>query len=190
MKIYYLSGALFALILYGLSACSVFSEEQQAREVAQQFWAALVQGDMETAKKYATWDSVRFLPYLQTKQVEVRSAELGEWQVEGNVAQLTTILRGGEHDDLVIPAKTILIRQQDGWLVDVQQTLTSMVSGTMGAVVDQLNGFMQQGLEELDKALSDSVEQLNESLQNGLNSLPFKPPKRPPETKPPIQQTI
>ncbi|HPY42492.1 MAG TPA: hypothetical protein PLM98_18340, partial [Thiolinea sp.] len=76
------------------------------------------------------------------------------------------------------------------WLVDVQKTLGSMVNGAMGAVVDQLNNFMQEGLKGLDSSLSESIDKLGKSLEDGVNKLQqelAKPPVKP-ETVPNPEQ--
>jgi len=96
------------------------------------------------------------------------------------------VLYGGERGDMEIPLRTVLIKHEDAWLVDVQKTMGSMVSDAMGAVVDQLNSFMQDGLKGLDEALSDSIDQFGKTLNEGMRDLekelessPAIPPKKP-----------
>nr|CAA6830872.1 MAG: Unknown protein [uncultured Thiotrichaceae bacterium] len=159
---------LFSLFLFG--GC-VSSEQQQAREVANDFWQAVLKQDMETAKSLVTWDSVEYLKFLSNKKVLAQSFETGELQITDGVAEIATVLNTGSSDEMQIPVRTVLIRHEDGWLVDVQKTLGSMVSGAMGSIVGQLNNFMQEGLKGLDESLSDSIDQLGKSLENGLQDL-------------------
>ncbi|QQZ28312.1 hypothetical protein HMY34_05810 [Thiothrix subterranea] len=193
-KIYFLSVyLLIASVL--LSGCIFSSESQQAREVADKFWQAVLAEDMDTAKNLTTWESAQYLQFLTSKSVAAKRFETGEIKVEGTTAEVATVLHSGEKGDMTIPLRTVLIRNKDVWQVDVQKTMGSMVSGAMGAVVDQLNVFMENGLQDLDKALSDSVQELNKSLKQGVDQLkqeltvpPTTPP--PPVTPPANGQAI
>lgn len=172
-----------------LSGCIFSSESQQAREVADKFWQAVLNDDMDTAKDLATWDSAQYLQYLSSKSVLAQRFETGEIKVQDTTAEVATVLYGGEKGDMVIPLRTVLVRNKDEWQVDVQKTMGSMVSGAMGAVADQLNSFMQDGLRDLDKALSDSVSELNKSLKKGVEQLQkdlTEPPTEPPSASPPV----
>ncbi|OQX09190.1 MAG: hypothetical protein BWK73_23470 [Thiothrix lacustris] len=126
---------------------------------------------MDTAKNLTTWESAQYLQFLSSKSVAAKRFETGEIKVDGTTAEVATVLHSGEKGDMTIPLRTVLIRNKDVWQVDVQKTMGSMVSGAMGAVADQLNVFMENGLQDLDKALSDSVQELNKSLQQGVDQL-------------------
>lgn len=171
-----------------LSGCIFSSEQQQAGETVNLFWSSVLAGDMETTKDLVTWDSAQYLQFLKSKGISAQRFETGEVKVQDNYAEVATVLYGGEKGDMVIPVRTVLVRNKEKWLVDVQKTMGSMVSGAMGAVVEQLNDFMQNGLQELDKTLSDSVSQLNETLKKGVDKLQkdlIPPPgQRPPAAKP------
>lgn len=156
--------------LFLISGC-MSSEQQQAREVANSFWQAVLDKDMETAKGLVTWESVEYLKFLSNDKVIAQNFETGELQITDGVAEIATVLNSGSTAEMQIPVRTVLVRHEDGWLVDVQKTLGSMVSGAMGSIVDQLNSFMQDGLKGLDESLSDSIDQLGKTLENGLQDL-------------------
>lgn len=181
------------LCIFSLTACNSASE-QDARQVANAFWEAILQNDMEKAKMLATWDSTQYLTLLSNKKISARRFETGELKIENGLAEVATVLYSGEKGDVQIPLRTVLTLNDNKWLVDVQKTLGSMVSGTMGAVVDQLNSFMQEGLKGLDQGLTESIDQLGKSLEESMNELqkdltapkpvdPSKPPE-PPTNKP------
>ena len=180
---------LFVLVcllgLLSLTACSQ-STEQNARQVANEFWEAILQEDMEKAKALTTWDSTQYLSLLQNKKMSARRFETGELKIENGLAEVATVLYGGDKGELQIPLRTVLSLHDNRWLVDVQKTLGSMVSGAMGAVVEQLNTFMQNGLKDLDRALSDNVNQLNQNLKQGMDQLQ-KDLTAPPSVAPPAQ---
>ena len=169
-----------------LSGCIFSSESQQVRETTEKFWQSVLAKDMETTKTLVTWESAQFLGFLSDNSVSAQRFETGEIKVQENIAEVATVLYGGEKGDMVIPVRTVLVRHQEVWLVDVQKTMGSMVSGAMGAVVEQLNNFMQNGLKDLDRALSDNVNQLNQNLKQGMDQLQ-KDLTAPPSVAPPAQ---
>lgn len=179
------------LCLLGLSACGS-SAEQDARQVANQFWEAVLQDDMEKAKTLATWDSIQYLNLLHSKKMAAKRFETGELKIENGLAEVATVLYGGQ-GDMQIPLRTVLSLHDNKWLVDVQKTLGSMVSGAMGAVVEQLNTFMQESLKGLDTSLSESIDKLGKSLEDSMDKLQKdleQPPKPPtPPTEPHKQVT-
>ena len=178
------------LCLFGLTACSN-SAEQDARQVANDFWAAVLQDDMEKVKALSTWDSTQYLSLLHNKKLSARRFETGEMKIENGFAEVATVLYGGEKGDLQIPLRTVLTLHENKWLVDVQKTLGSMVSGAMGAVVDQLNSFMQDSLKGLDSSLSEGIDKLGKSLQDSMNGLQnelAKPPEQPNEPPAPSKE--
>ncbi len=179
----YLAGFYLLIASVLLSGCIFSSESQQAREVADKFWQAVLAEDMDTAKNLTTWESAQYLQFLTSKSVAAKRFETGEIKVDGTTAEVATVLHSGEKGDMTIPLRTVLVRNKDVWQVDVQKTMGSMVSGAMGAVVDQLNMFMENGLQDLDKALSESVQELNKSLKQGVDQLKQEltvPPVAPP----------
>lgn len=169
-----------------LSGCIFSSESQQVRETTEKFWQSVLAKDMETTKTLVTWESAQFLGFLSDNSVSAQRFETGEIKVQENIAEVATVLYGGEKGDMIIPVRTVLVRHQEVWLVDVQKTMGSMVSGAMGAVVEQLNTFMQNGLKDLDRALSDNVNQLNQNLKQGMDQLQ-KDLTAPPSVAPPAQ---
>lgn len=169
------------ICFFGLTACNS-STEQDARQVANQFWEAILKDEMETAKNLATWDSTQYLGLLHAKKLSAKRFETGELKIENGLAEVATVLYSGEKGDLQIPLRTILSLHENKWRVDVQKTLGSMVSGAMGAVVDQLNNFMQENLKGLDSSLSESIDKLGKSLEDSMNQLQqdlAKPPEKP-----------
>ena len=188
----WLSGVYLLMISLWLSGCIFSSESQQARQVADKFWQAVLNNDMNTAKDLTTWESAQYLQFLGSKSVFAKRFETGEIKVEGTSAEVATVLYGGEIGDMIIPVRTVLVRNKDVWQVDVQKTMGSMVSGAMGAVVDQLNIFMENGLKDLDSSLAKSVDELNKSLKQGVDQLkkeltaPLDTPPAP-STVPPAQ---
>ncbi|MGB0848659.1 MAG: hypothetical protein ACPGSM_18145 [Thiolinea sp.] len=147
------------------------SDEQDARAIANKFWQAVLAEDMEAAKQLVTWESAQYLKFLKSQQVDAQRFETGELLITDGVAEVATVLYGGDKGEMKVPLRTVLIRYEEGWLIDVQKTMGSMVSGAMGTIVEQLNSFMQEGLKGLDDSLSDSIDELGKDLERGLDEL-------------------
>ncbi len=157
------------LLHTSLSAC-VPSDEAMVREATHKFWQSILVGDLEAAKRQSTWDSTQYLKLLADQPLNAQRFEVGELLIKDGVAEVATLLyREGSAAE--VPVRTVLVRYEQGWLVDVQKTLGSMVSGTMQSIVGQLNSFMQDGLNNLDDALSQHLDELGKSLQQGLDEL-------------------
>jgi hypothetical protein len=127
--------------------------------------------DMEKAKQLSTWDSAKYLKFIESDKLKAQRFETGEVKVLDQSAEVATILYGGNNGEVQIPVRTILIRVDNSWRVDVQKTMGSMVSGAMGAVVDELNTFMHESLKGVDQALSKGIGELGKSLEQGLKQL-------------------
>ncbi|HHC73887.1 MAG TPA: hypothetical protein ENK78_02250 [Thiothrix sp.] len=159
------------LLGLSLSACVFSSDSQNARAVAEDFWQAVLEKDMEKAKMLVTWESLDYLKYLSSNRVSAQRIETGEVQITDNLAEVATILYAGNDGATQVPARTVLLKVDDVWRVDVQRTMGSIVSGTMGAVVNEINDFMQQTIQGVDKALSSEIDKWGKSLDDGMKQL-------------------
>lgn len=162
---------LMLLLGLSLSACVFSSDSQNARAVAEDFWQAVLEKDMEKAKMLVTWESLDYLKYLSSNRVSAQRIETGEVQITDNLAEVATILYAGNDGATQVPARTVLLKVDDVWRVDVQRTMGSIVSGTMGAVVNEINDFMQQTIQGVDKALSSEIDKWGKSLDDGMKQL-------------------
>ena len=147
---------------------------------------------METAKQLSTWESVDYLKYLKVDKLHPERFELGEEMLGENSAQISTTLytsRQGK-SGIKVPGVTVLVKLEQGWRVDVKQTLSTVVKETVNNVFEQLNGLMQEGVSELDKVLSESMNELGKALDQGAKELrnelnkPIFPQPRSPQSQP------
>ncbi len=175
--------------IFFLSACT---DKQSPKQVSQKFWEAIQKRDMETAKQLSTWDSVDYLKYLKVDKLHPERFELGEEMLGENSAQISTTLytsRQGK-SGIKVPGTTVLVKIEQGWRVDVKQTLSTVVKETVNNVFEQLNGLMQEGVSELDKVLSESMDELGKALDQGTKELrnelnkPIFPSPRSPQSQP------
>jgi len=162
---------LLSFIVMVLTGCIFSSESQNAVSVSNEFWQAVQDKNMEKAKELSTWNSVNYLKFIENGKLQAQRFETGEVKILDQSAEVATILYGGNTGDVKIPVRTILVRVENDWRVDVQKTMGSMVSGAMGAVVHELNTFMHESLKGVDQALSKGIGELGKSLDQGLKQL-------------------
>lgn len=158
------------LVFFFVSGCD---GEKSAKDVANDFWQAVIDNDMESAKQFATWDTVEYLKYLSSTKTHPERFELGEEMLGEKTAEISVILhtKATGKESVRIPGKTILVKTEEGWRVDVKKSLGTVVKQTVNNVFDQLNNMMQQGIKELDKSFSESMGEIGRSLEEGAQEL-------------------
>lgn len=159
------------LAMVFLTAC--IEKEPGPEAVASDFWQAVVDQDMETAKSLASWDTVDYLKYIRSGQLKPERFQLDEAMIGENSATISTQLYSQPQGQasVKIPGQTVLTRTEHGWRVDLKQTIGSTIQETVGTVFDQLNNMMQQGLQGLDEQLSESMKGLDQQLQDTLKGV-------------------
>ncbi len=159
-----------AILAMGVSGCS---QSDSPKGVSERFWKAVQERDMETAKQLSTWDTVDYLKYLKTQKLHPERYELGELMLGETRAEVATVLYTQKQgkSGFKVPGVTVLVKTNKGWLVDVKKTLNSVVKHTIDNVFDQLNGFMQEGIKELDQSLSESMGEVGKALEEGTQEL-------------------
>ena len=174
----------FILFLAGCSDDASDSPEA----VTTIFWQAVIDKDMEQAKALATWDTVDYLKYINHSKTHPERFELGETMMGEKSAEIGVILHtGGQGKKSIrIPGRTILVKTEHGWRIDVKKSLGSVIKHTVNNVFDQLNNMMQQGINELDQSFSESMKEISKGLEEGTKELQQELEKALPDT--PIKQ--
>ena len=161
----------FFLLIFSLFGCGSTTDSPEA--VTKAFWQAVVDKDMENAKSFATWDTVEYLKYLNSNKTQPERFDLGEQMIGEKSAEIAVILhtKAEGQQSVRIPGKTVLVKTEQGWRVDVKKSLGSVVKQTVNNVFDQLNNMLQKGINELDRSFSDSMDELGKNLEEGAKEL-------------------
>lgn len=178
-----------SVIFFFLVGCSGADSPES---VSSDFWQAVKDNDMESAKQLSTWDTVEYLKILKADKLHPERFELGEAMIGDSQAEVATVLYTTKlgQSGVKVPGVTILVRTDQGWRVNVKKTLGSVVKQSVGNVLDQLNSFMQEGINELDKTISESINELGKALEEGAEELRKELSKsllKPQNEVPPIQ---
>ena len=162
--------SLLLAVSLGLTACG---KPESPADVSKQFWNAVKERDMETAKLVATWDTVDYLKYLNTDKLHPERFELGEQMIGETRAEVATVLFTSKpgKSGIKLPGVTVLVKTDKGWRVNVKMSMTSVVKYSANNVFDQLNGLMQEGIKGLDQSFSEAMNELGSSLEEGAEEL-------------------
>lgn len=156
---------LFVTLLL-LTACTP-PKPNTPMTVAQAFWTATLDGDVETAKQFLTPQSrPNFEFILQSNKDFV---ELGEQSISSTEAEILTQLtqyRGDEFRKVAL--RTILVNQQGQWLVDFDKTSNSMLGSELQSALDQLSNTMRETIDKGVKVMGESVKEELENMERSL----------------------
>jgi hypothetical protein len=179
----------FIFLLLFLIGCG--SEPTDSpKSAAKAFWQAVIDKDMEQAKNLATWDTVDYLKYLNNKKIHPERFDLGEETIGEKTAEIGVILHSKSQgkESIRIPGRTVLLKTDHGWRVDVKKSLGSVIKHTVNNVFDQLNNMMQKGIKELDQSFSDSMDEISKGLEEGAKELQRELDKAMPKQAPEAQE--
>ena len=169
---------LFSL-LFMLSGCQAVLTPEQ---VTLSFWEAMAQGNLESARKHATQET----QHLVTKQQNLEGASLktGEVVIDGSNATVSTILTLKKPEsNKPLSFNTVLLKEDDQWKIDYQQTLNNLsilpfgeLFKSLRAIGDAINKELEQQIPLLDQQIKsfseELIRQLDEFRRNLEKSIP------------------
>lgn len=164
---------LFFVTAFLLLACTP-PKPNTPMTVAQAFWTATLEGDVETAKQYLTPQSqTNFKVILQSNKDFV---ELGEQSITATRAEILTQLtqhnNGQTHKTAL---RTILFNLDGQWLVDFDQTRDSMLGSELQSALEQFSRTMREtidkGVQVMGESAKKEIEELERSMQETIQEL-------------------
>jgi hypothetical protein len=167
-----------------LSGCQAVLTPEQ---VTLAFWEAMAQGNLESARKHATQET----QHLVTKQQNLEGASLktGEVVIDGPNATVSTIMTLKKPEsNKPLSFNTVLLKENDLWKVDYQQTLNNIsilpfgeLFKSLRAIGDAINKELEQQIPLFDKQIKsfseELIRQLDEFRRNLEKSIPPEKPK-------------
>lgn len=161
----------FILALLGLTGCQ---SKPTPESVAKDFWQAIQNNDLETAKQWVSWDSVDYLKYFADRRLKLKHFECAEMQQESDtVYRVNTLLviDSGRQSDISIPAETVVVKSGENYRIDLKRTLSKVLSRTLNEASNQINQMFKQGLERFNQEWGSSLNGLVDSMDDIANTL-------------------
>ncbi|UOA08301.1 DUF4878 domain-containing protein [Methylobacter sp. S3L5C] len=153
---------LFSL-LFLLSGCQgVLTPEQ----VTTKFWKAMVEGNLDSARKYATQETQQ----LVTKQQNMDDATLktSAILIDGSNATVSTIITLKDPEiNKVLSFNTVLLKENDLWRIDYQRTLNNLLNlpfadffKSLQGIGETINDKLEQQIPLFEKQMKSFSEEL------------------------------
>jgi hypothetical protein len=161
------------VIVILMTACSK-PRPNTPMTVAQAFWTASLDGDVQTAKQYLTPQSrPNFKIILKSNKDFV---ELGEQSITVDQAEILTQLTQ-HHGEKVnqVALRTVLVNIQGQWFIDFDKTRDSMLGSELQSALDQLTSTMMETIDKsvkvMGESMRDELQEMERSLQGTLDEL-------------------
>lgn len=133
--------------MFILSGCQTVLTPEQ---VTQAFWEAMAHGDLDTARSLTVSQSRHLLARQQ--RLEGASLETGKVSIEGGNATVATVLTLKRTEkSKILTFDTVLLKENDYWMVDYQQTLNNLLNQPFARIF--------KSLSEIGEAISRELEQ-------------------------------
>jgi hypothetical protein len=176
--------------LFLLSGCQTVSTPEQ---VTEEFWEAMADGDLSAARKYTTRDTQHLVSRQQT--LEGATVKTEEALVNGSNATVATFmtLKKSEIDD-DLSFDTVLLKENNQWKVDYQQTLNNLSILPLGDLfrgLRELGEVFNKELKQQIPLFEKQIKSFSQELIRQLDELRREMEKAaPPEKQRPYPNTI
>ena len=136
-------------------------------DIASAFWTASKDGDMELAKSYIAEGGNATIKAPNESRSSVGEFSLGETTIDGDRATVeTTVVSTGEQE-MELAFNTVLVQQDNGWKVDLDQTTDEMMKSLFGTTMGDFTKKMGQAMGD---AMGDAMKGMAEGMAEGLKA--------------------
>jgi hypothetical protein len=143
-------------------------------EVAEDFWRAVAEGELDEARRLVIEDDARGMRRLAAEGI--RSVEVGEVLTEDDAARVETRLER-ERGTLSFP--THLHRFDQGWRVDARASGQAYRRAVVEASLAELSGAFSEGAGAIGEAVEQGLREASEALRSALDELEGERPPSP-----------
>ncbi|NOT11783.1 MAG: hypothetical protein HOP23_08135 [Methylococcaceae bacterium] len=157
-----LLAGLFCL-LFLFTACQA---PKSPEDVTSAFWTSLIKANIVEAKQYATKNTQPLITEQETRTNTV--LHTGEIVINAQLATVETIMT---ENDRTFSFDTALVKENDQWKVDYQQTLLNISAMPFNGIMknleqlgNDLNEKLEQQMPLFEKQIESFGEQLNRKL--------------------------
>lgn len=172
---------LFSLLLL-LSGCQGALTPEQ---VTTEFWQAMIESNLDSARKYATQETQPLI----AKQQNMDNATLktGAILIDGSNATVSTIITLKDPEiNKALSFDTVLLKENDLWKVDYQRTLNNLLNLPFGDIFKSLRGIgetINNKLEQQIPLFEKQIESFSEALTRQMDEFRHRLEKSVPPEK-------
>lgn len=153
-------------LLFLLSGCQTVSTPEQ---VTREFWEAMADDDLDTARKYATRDT----QYLVSTQSTLEDAAVKTETalINGANATVATLMTLKTDSKDILSFDTVLLRENNQWKVDYQQTLNNLSILPLGDIFRSLRALGETFNRELKQQIPLFEKQIRSFSQELIKQM-------------------
>ncbi len=148
---------LLLLPLFLLTACT---EKLTPQQVAEQFWLAVEKHDVQRIQKLTAKGTISSGD-ISRHLLPIRNVSFAKTIIDGEQAEVETEVEVMSDKPLRVPLKTLLVQQDDIWLVDYNSTVAAVrVESSLAKLLDKLRIFS----DEVKDQVNDSIHQFEQKV--------------------------
>lgn len=153
-------------LLFLLNGCQTVSTPEQ---VTEEFWEAMADDDLDTARKYAT----RETQYLVSTQSALEDATVKTETalINGANATVATLMTLKNDSKDVLSFDTVLLKENNQWKVDYQQTLNNLSFLPLGDIFRSLRALGETFNRELKQQIPLFEKQIRSFSQELIRQM-------------------
>ncbi len=138
------------------------------RDVAEAFWSASKEGDVELAKSYIAEGGNATIKDPKESGSSVGEFSLGETTIDGERATVETTVETTGAQAMELAFQTVLVSREGSWKVDLDQTTDEMMKSLFGTTMGDLTKQMGEAIGD---AMGDAMKGMAEGMAEGLKSM-------------------
>ena len=176
MKAAFLNLSYYLIVLFMLSGCAASLTPMQ---VSEKFWVAIQNGDGASARKYIAEGTIKSEDATENI-LPVNTFSLGRTVIDENNAWIDTSVEIAGDRPFSMSLKTVLLKNNNGWLVDYDQTVASIsrggsvarVIGSLSELGDEFYDKLDRSLDEIERSLPEIQKEIETVEENIKQKLP------------------
>lgn len=146
--------------------------------VAEAFWRAGQEGDIERARSYVSASSHAKMNERSAPSID--ELWIGESEIDGDRATVQTRLSTSTDRSFTIEFNTIMVREEGDWKVELDDTSSEMMreifGSTMEEMGEQLGEAMKGAVEGMAEGMAEGMQKMGEAMQDAAKDLQRKNP--------------
>ncbi len=162
---------LLVAILAASATTGCWMTTEDPLTVAEAFWRAGQEGDIELAQSYVSTESEAQINRTGDAK-PFGDITLRDPQVDGDAATVETFMVGVGEREFEITFQTALVLEDGAWKIDLDQTMGDMTKSLLGiSMTEMMEGLGQSMGDAMGEAMGSIVEGLAEGMQTAAESL-------------------